>query len=143
MITRSGILREVLEEKGRELMKYSKNGGGLIPLPGYEQVFEDRSEECRMLRQMIMESYNREQQATAQWQKDLMDGKQPDMSWEMTGGERDGGKKYAGLTAEQKKAEQNEEGQDQIVDVLVTNKSGVYLNGRKILPQPVTYPGGE
>lgn len=81
MITRSGILREVLEEKGRELMKYSKNGGGLIPETGYEKVFEDRSEECRMLRLMIMENSDRENQAMAQWQQDLMDGKQPDMSW--------------------------------------------------------------
>lgn len=84
MITRSGILREVLEEKGRQLMKYSKHGACLLPVEGYEKLFEDLNEECRLLRGMIIENVTREQQAgvkPAQWQKDLMDGKEPDMSW--------------------------------------------------------------
>ena len=84
MITRSGILREVLEEKGRQLMKYSKHGACLMPVEGYEKLFEDLNEECRLLRGMIIENVTREQQAgvkPAQWQKDLMDGKEPDMSW--------------------------------------------------------------
>ena len=45
-ITRSGILRDCLEEKNREMHKYSKHEAGLEPLPGYEQHFEDLRKTC-------------------------------------------------------------------------------------------------
>ena len=101
-ITRSGILMDCLEEHNRQMHKYSRHGAGLIALPGYEQLFDDLSEKCRMLRAMIMENMDREQKAKAeefarehreelqdpevqrklaQWQKDLMDGKPTDISW--------------------------------------------------------------
>ena len=101
-ITRSGILMDCLEEQNRQMHKYSRHGAGLIALPGYEQIFDDLSEKCRMLRAMIIENMDREQHARAeefawenrealqdpevqqrlaQWQKDLMDGKQPDGEW--------------------------------------------------------------
>ena len=101
-ITRSGILMECLEEQNRQMHRYSRHGAGLIALPGYEQLFDDLSEKCRMLRAMIMENMDREQRAKAeefarenrealqdpevqqrlaQWQKDLLAGKQPDTEW--------------------------------------------------------------
>ena len=84
-ITRSGILRDCLEEKNREMHRYSKHGAGLLPLEGYEQHFDDMQVTCNLLRDMILKAEAREDevrpQRTAQWQKDLMDGKQPDMSW--------------------------------------------------------------
>ena len=52
-ITRSGILRDCLEEKNREMYKYSKHQAGLEPLPGYEQHFEDLRQTCDMLRGML------------------------------------------------------------------------------------------
>lgn len=85
-ITRSSILREVLVEKENEMFKFSKFRAGLTPLPGYEQIFEDRRKECDLLRGMIRSEMDREHETEAakrmaDWQKDLMDGKQPDMNW--------------------------------------------------------------
>ena len=82
-ITRSGILRDCLEEKNREMHRYSKHGAGLLPLEGYEQHFEDLQVTCNLLRDMILKAEAREDevrpQRTAQWQKDLMAGMRPRM----------------------------------------------------------------
>ena len=67
-------------------MKYSKHGSCLLPLPGYEQIFEDLNEECKQLRAMIVENVTREQNAGVQladWQKEIMNGGEPahNMVW--------------------------------------------------------------
>ena len=88
LITRSGILRECLEEYTRKLARYSKHGACLLPLEGYEKIFDDLNESCKLLRAMVIECVDRElsipeevsnmPRATvgtidmAQWQKDLM-----------------------------------------------------------------------
>ena len=147
MITRSGILREVLEEKGRQLMKYSKHGACLLPVEGYEKLFEDLNEECRLLRGMIIENETREQQAgvkPAQWQKDLMDGKEPDMSW-------------TGAQAEKAEEEIPPEGKEYVWnpetktwdDPLEAPRMKKFHDGKWYEWDPearlwrVTYPGGE
>lgn len=87
-ITRSGILRECLEEKNREMHKYSRHNAGLLPLEGYENHFADLSAKCAMLRAMILEAESREAEIKhdtdprisrplAQWQKDMMDQEAP------------------------------------------------------------------
>ena len=85
-ITRSGILRDCLEEKNREMHKYSKHEAGLEPLPGYEQHFEDLRQTCQMLRGMILNAEDREREAQAQqhladWQMQIIKGKQPGVEW--------------------------------------------------------------
>ena len=40
-ITRSGILRDCLEEANREMHKYSRHNAGLLPLEGYENHFAE------------------------------------------------------------------------------------------------------
>ena len=161
-ITRSGILMDCLEGYNREMHKYSRHGAGLIALPGYEQLFDDLSQKCKMLRAMIMENMDREQKAKAeefarehreelqdpevqrrlaQWQKDLMDGKKPDASWT----EPKPGEKWT------------VDGEDWYWDagnqVWVRNAAGVtpdeLLRRRRknraegFKPAPVVYPGGE
>jgi len=161
-ITRSGILMDCLEEQNRLMNKYSRHGAGLIALQGYEQLFDDLSEKCRMLRAMIMENMDREQRAKAeefvrgnrealqdpevqqrlaQWQKDLMDGKKPDGSW-----------------AEPKPGEKwTVDGEDWYWDagnqVWVRNNPGMtpdeavlrrrYRKAEDFKPAPVVYPGGD
>lgn len=159
-ITRSSILMDCLEETNRELHKYSKHGNGLLPLEGYENHFDDLNETCRLLRAMIIENQAREKEAgqeevhaskpLADWQMEIIrrdaereeDGPIRQM---MVGGARDGGKKQAGLTADEavlRRRYRRAEG-FKPEPVILTDESGVYLNGEKILPQPVTYPGGE
>lgn len=95
-ITRSGILRDCLEEANREMHKYSRHNAGLLPLEGYENHFADLSAKCAMLRAMILETESREAETKndtdpraskplAQWQKDLMDQKAQDTpgDWSM------------------------------------------------------------
>ena len=95
LITRSGILRECLEEYTRKLARYSKHGACLLPLEGYEKIFDDLNESCKLLRAMVIECVDRElsipeeasnmPRATvgtidlAQWQKDLMNQKAEDL----------------------------------------------------------------
>ena len=135
-ITRSGILMECLEEQNRLMHKYSRHGAGLIALAGYENLFDDLSEKCRMLRAMIIENMDREQRAKAeefarehreqlqdpevqqrlaQWQKDLMDGKQPDGEWA----------NVVPMTPE---------------EALLRRR---YRKAEDFKPAPVVYPGGE
>ena len=52
VITRSSILREVLEEKDRQMYRYSNYGAGLTAREGYEQLFEDLKQQREMLREM-------------------------------------------------------------------------------------------
>ncbi len=119
-ITRTSILREVLTDKEEQMFKYSKFRAGLTPLEGYEQIFADLRKTCDLLREMLREQLAGPQKPLADWQKELMDGKQPDMSWdmEMVGGERDGGKKQAGAEPIRR----------------------MMVNGTT---EPVVYPGGE
>ena len=83
-ITRSGILRDCLEEANREMHKYSRHNAGLLPLEGYENHFADLSAKCAMLRAMILETESREAETKndtdprtskplAQWQKEIME----------------------------------------------------------------------
>ena len=89
-ITRSGILRDCLEETNREMHKYSRHGNGLLPLEGYENHFADLSAKCAMLRAMILEAESREEQVKsdeprasrevqtlARWQLEVMNGENP------------------------------------------------------------------
>jgi len=148
-ITRSGILMDCLEEQNRLMHKYSRHGAGLIALQGYEQLFDDLSEKCRMLRAMIMENMDREQRARAeefvrgnrealqdpevqqrlaQWQKDLMDGKKPDGEWAKT------------PTNTYWDAESQQWIQMRTPDELLRRRRRDKAEGFK--PAPVVYPGG-
>ena len=124
-ITRSGILRECLEEKNREMHRYSKHEAGLVPLDGYEKHFEDLRETCDLLRGMIQnvekwEEEARKQAQLAGWQMDVIRadcrGEHPDLSW-------------ADKTALQ------------TVDEMVLRRR--YRKAEDYKPAPVVYPGGE
>ena len=120
-ITRSGILRDCLEDKNREMHKYSKHQAGLEPLPGYEQHFEDLRQTCDMLRGMIRSAEDREREAKVQeelagWQMDIIRGKQPDVGW---------ADKVPGQTP------------DELLRRRRHNRAADFK------PAPVTYPGGE
>ena len=120
-ITRSGILRDCLEEKNREMHKYSKHEAGLEPLPGYEQHFEDLRQACELLRGMIRNAEDRERETRAEaelagWQMDIIRGKQPGVEW---------ADKVPGQTP----------------DELLLRKR--YRKAEGFKPAPVTYPGGE
>ena len=133
-ITRSGILRDCLEEKNREMHRYSKHGAGLLPLEGYEQHFEDLQVTCNLLRDMILKAEAREDevrpQRTAQWQKDLMAGNQPDMSWVYN----------TALQPREKKLPS--EGKDYVWNP-DTQTWDVPDDPLVAIPEPVVYPGGE
>ena len=121
LITRSGILREVLEGKNREMHRYSKHEAGLIPLEGYEKHFEDLRQTCEMLRGMIRNEEDREREnGLAQWQMDVIRadcrGEHPDLSW-----------------ADKKEL--------QTVDEMVLRRR--YRKAEEFKPAPVVYPGGE
>lgn len=62
------------------MFRYSKYRAGLTALEGYEQIFDDLRKTCDLLREMLREQLAGPQ--LADWQKDVMDGKQPDISWE-------------------------------------------------------------
>ena len=124
-ITRRGILRECLEEKNREMHRYSKHEAGLVPLEGYEKHFEDLRETCDLLRGMIQnvekwEMEARKQAQLAGWQMDVIRadcrGEHPDLSW-------------ADKTALQ------------TVDEMVLRRR--YRKAEGFKPEPVVYPGGE
>ena len=120
-ITRSGILRDCLEDKNREMHKYSKHEAGLEPLPGYEQIFEDLRQTCQMLRGMILNAEDRERETRAQtdlaaWQMDIIKGKQPDVDWA-------------------------DKIPQQTVDDLLHRRRQKRAEAFK--PAPVVYPGGE
>ena len=124
-ITRRGILRECLEEKNREMHRYSKHEAGLVPLEGYEKHFEDLRETCDLLRGMIQnvekwEEEARKQAQLAGWQMDVIRadcrGEHPDLSW-------------ADKTALQ------------TVDEMVLRRR--YRKAEGFKPEPVVYPGGE
>ena len=151
-ITRSGILRDCLEEKNREMHRYSRHGAGLLPIEGYEKHFEDLQKTCEALRTMIREAEDRErcaqisdfvssnadalmhpaiQERLAQWQKDLMAGKQPDMSW-------------ADRPDEPKPAQPEERQPKEYVWNPVTQTwDDPEYQPKHARPAPVTYPGGE
>ena len=124
-ITRSGILRECLEEKNREMHRYSKHEAGLEPLPGYEKHFEDLRQTCQLLRGMILNAEDREREAKAQtelagWQMDVIradaKGEHLDMSW-------------ADKTTQQ------------TLDEMLLRRR--YRQAEGFRPKPVVYPGGE
>ena len=138
LITRSGILRECLEEANRQVRKYSRHENGLLPLEGYENMFTDMTMKCAMLRVMILEAESREAEtqsdeprasrevpALAQWQKDLMDGKMqnimgPNMVWN---------------------PETQEWVEQMTPDEALLRRR--YRKAEEYKPAPVVYPGGE
>lgn len=120
-ITRSGILREVLEEKNREMHRYSKHQAGLEPIEGYEKHFEDLKQTCDLLRGMIRNAEEREREnGLAKWQMDVIRadcrGEHPDLSW-----------------ADKKELQK--------VDEMVLRRR--YRKAEEFKPAPVVYPGGE
>ena len=120
-ITRSGILREVLEEKNREMHKYSRHEAGLLPLEGYEKHFEDLRVTCDMLRDMIQnvekwEEAAQQQTNLADWQMEIIKGNQPGVEW-------------ADMKPQQK-----------VDEVLLRRR---YRQAEGFKPGPVVYPGGE
>lgn len=156
-ITRSGILMDCLEEVNRELHKYSKHGNGLLPLEGYEKHFDDLNEKCRLLRAMIIENQAREQDAG---QEEVHTSK-PLSKWQLEIIKRDCQREEPAPTNMKwnPKTQAWEQGltPDEAVlrrryrkaegfkpePVIKTDASGVYVNGEKVLPKPVVYPGGE
>ena len=120
-ITRSGILRECLEEKNREMHKYSRHEAGLLPLEGYERHFEDLKQTCELLRGMIRNAEERERESRlADWQMEVIRadcrGEHQDLTW-------------ADKTALQ------------TVDEMVLRRR--YRKAEAFKPAPVVYPGGE
>ena len=120
-ITRSGILRECLEEKNREMHRYSKHEAGLEPLPGYEKHFEDLRQTCQLLRGMILNAEERERESKAQaelagWQMDIIKGIAPGVDWA------------------------DKVPQQTMDEVLLRRR---YRKAEGYKPAPVVYPGGE
>jgi len=136
LITRSGILREVLEEKNREMHRYSKHEAGLIPLEGYEKHFDDLKQTCELLRGMIRSAEDREREdGLAQWQMDVIRADcagehpkldlepaeaPPNMTWDAVR------QKWVPIVS---------------VDEVLRRRR--YLKAEGFKPGPVTYPGGE
>lgn len=116
LITRSGILREVLEEKNREMHRYSKHEAGLEPIEGYEKHFEDLRKTCELLRGMIRNAEDRERENNlADWQMDIIKGQQPGVEWA-------------------------DKIPQQTVDEMVLRRR---YRQAEYKPAPVVYPGGE
>ena len=120
-ITRSGILRDCLEEKNREMHRYSKHEAGLEPLPGYEKHFEDLRQTCQLLRGMILNAEERERESKAQaelagWQMDIIKGIAPGVDWA------------------------DKVPQQTMDEVLLRRR---YRKAEGYKPAPVVYPGGE
>ena len=124
-ITRSGILRDCLEEYNRKMYRYSKHQAGLEPLTGYEQYFEDLRQTCDLLRGMIRNAEDREREAKAQaelagWQMDVIradaKGEHPGMSWA-------------------------DKVPQQTVDEMLLRRR--HRQAEEFRPRPVVYPGGE
>jgi len=144
-ITRSGILREVLEEKNREMHKYSRHEAGLLPLEGYEKHFEDLRQTCELLRGMIRNAEERERETRlAAWQMDVITadakGDHPDMIWpELKPGEM--------LTVDGEAWYWDVEGQEWVRSTKrMTPDEAVlrrrYRQAEGFKPEPVVYPGG-
>lgn len=116
-ITRSGILRDVLEEKNREMYRYSKHQAGLEPIEGYEKHFDDLKQTCDLLRGMIRNAEDRERESRlADWQMGIIRGEQPGVEWE-------------------------DKVPQQTVDEMVLRRR--YRRAEAFTPAPVVYPGGE
>ena len=152
VITRSSILREVLEEKDRQMYRYSNYGAGLTAREGYEQLFEDLKQQREMLREMIREAEQREQMSTlegfvrmnhqalqnpeiqqriAQWQEDIIRGKQPGVEWADQ-------EAQANMTWNPEKQAWEP---TRTPDEVLRRRRHERAEGFK--PEPVTYPGGE
>ena len=136
LITRSGILREVLEEKNREMHRYSKHEAGLIPLEGYEKHFDDLKQTCELLRGMIRSAEDREREdGLAQWQMDVI---RADCAGE-----------HPKLDLEPAEAPPNmtwdavRQQWVPIVSVDEVLRRRRYQKAEGFKPGPVTYPGGE
>ena len=136
LITRSGILRDVLEEKNREMHKYSKHEAGLIALEGYEKHFEDLRQTCELLRGMIRSAEDREREdGLAQWQMDVIradaKGEHPKLSLEpepvLSNMKWDPNQKKWVTVA--------------TVDEMILRRRFRQAEGFR--PAPVVYPGGE
>lgn len=101
-ISRIGMLEELLKQKEEEKRKYSHWQAGMRAEPGYEQIYEDRTSECQLLREMIREEQTRMgrraleefvdqyedllkrpdvKEALKDWQKVIMAGGTPDIGW--------------------------------------------------------------
>lgn len=101
-ITRRSLIEEQLQEKERLRRKYSANGNGFIPRAGYETIFSDLDKSVNILREMLREIIYADQtrqvqefyvqhkealqdpavrESIRQWQKDIMEGREPDMKW--------------------------------------------------------------
>ena len=135
-ITRSGILRDVLEEKNREMYRYSKHQAGLEPIEGYEKHFGDLKQTCDLLRGMIRNAEERERESRlADWQMEVIKADcagehpkldlgpaeaQPNMVWDAISW------KWVPMNS---------------VDEVLRRRR--YQKAEGFKPGPVTYPGGE
>ena len=135
-ITRSGILRECLEEKNREMHKYSKHEAGLLPLEGYEKHFEDLKVTCELLRGMIRNAEDRERETRlADWQLEVI--------------KADCAGEHPKLDLEPVEAPPNmtwdavRQQWVPIVSVDEVLRRRRYQKAEGFKPGPVTYPGGE
>lgn len=124
-ITRSGILRDCLEDYNRKMYRYSKHQAGLEPLPGYEKLFDDLKQSCDLLRGMIRNAEDREREARAAeggqrdlaaWQMDIIKGNQPGVEWA-------------------------DKAPGQTVDDLLRRRR--MKQAEEFKPAPVVYPGGK
>ena len=158
-ITRSGILRDCLEETNREMHKYSRHGNGLLPMEGYENHFADLSAKCAMLRAMILEAESREEQVKsdeprgsrplAQWQKDLI-GCTVTNGWPNP--EKDGwliehnGKNYMWNPDNQEWELLHADDKELAAGKMTPDEVALrrrYRKAQDFKPAPVVYPGGE
>jgi len=139
-ITRSGILRDVLEEKNREMYRYSKHQAGLEPIEGYEKHFDDLKKTCDLLRGMIRNAEDREREAKVQ---------QYMADWQLEVIKADCAGEHPKLDLEPAEAPPNMTWDAErqqwvpIVSVDEVLRRRRYQKAEGFKPGPVTYPGGE
>lgn len=77
-ITRRSVLLECLQEREMEMKGYSRDARGLISLMGYEELFEESREKCRILRELVQALESEPvRKMIANWQMEIMNGQQP------------------------------------------------------------------
>ena len=87
-ITRRSVLEECLKQKEGFLRLVSKDKQGREPVRGMEKEFDEMAVKCRILREVIQDYESPEVREAAarwrdpaKWQRELMAGKVPDMSF--------------------------------------------------------------
>lgn len=79
VITRRETLLECLEMMRMRKKVVSVDRKGIIPLPGYEDLFFDRQRKCQIIQELIQANESEPvRRAIAEWQIMLLKGMKPD-----------------------------------------------------------------